>query len=76
VRRSLDTLWRAVLDGLGMLVNQGVIGFRLWTGRDPKPGGDAASTGRGILTKADGDRAKRFARREQDQNPVPSLEGF
>ncbi len=26
-----------VLDGLGMLVNQGVIGFRLWTGVDPNP---------------------------------------
>jgi shikimate dehydrogenase len=26
------------LDGLGMLVNQGVIGIRLWTGRDPDPG--------------------------------------
>jgi shikimate dehydrogenase len=26
-----------VLDGLGMLVNQGVIGVRLWTGRDPDP---------------------------------------
>jgi shikimate dehydrogenase len=26
-----------VLDGLGMLVNQGVIGFRLWTGVDPSP---------------------------------------
>jgi len=25
------------LDGLGMLVNQGVIGFRLWTGIDPDP---------------------------------------
>jgi shikimate dehydrogenase len=25
------------LDGLGMLVNQGVIGIRLWTGRDPNP---------------------------------------
>ena len=24
-----------VLDGLGMLVNQGVISFRLWTGKDP-----------------------------------------
>jgi shikimate dehydrogenase len=24
-----------VLDGLGMLVNQGVIGIRLWTGREP-----------------------------------------
>ena len=23
------------LDGLGMLVNQGVISFRLWTGLDP-----------------------------------------
>ena len=28
----------ATLDGLGMLVNQGVIGVRLWTGRDPDPG--------------------------------------
>jgi shikimate dehydrogenase len=26
-----------VLDGLGMLVNQGVIGVRLWTGRAPDP---------------------------------------
>lgn len=25
------------LDGLGMLVNQGVIGFQLWTGIDPNP---------------------------------------
>ena len=25
------------LDGLGMLVNQGVIGIKLWTGRDPDP---------------------------------------
>jgi shikimate dehydrogenase len=25
------------LDGLGMLVNQGVIGVKLWTGRDPDP---------------------------------------
>ncbi|HEX8199430.1 MAG TPA: shikimate dehydrogenase [Isosphaeraceae bacterium] len=25
------------LDGLGMLVNQGVLGIRLWTGRDPRP---------------------------------------
>ena len=27
----------SVLDGLGMLVNQGVIGFKLWTGVDPDP---------------------------------------
>ncbi|TWT62325.1 shikimate dehydrogenase [Rubinisphaera italica] len=27
-----------VLDGLGMLVNQGVIGFKLWTGVDPDAG--------------------------------------
>lgn len=26
-----------VLDGLGMLVNQGVIGIRLWSGREPNP---------------------------------------
>ena len=26
------------LDGLGMLVNQGVIGFKIWTGCDPDPG--------------------------------------
>jgi shikimate dehydrogenase len=25
------------LDGLGMLVNQGVIGFRIWTGVEPNP---------------------------------------
>lgn len=25
------------LDGLGMLVNQGIIGIRLWTGREPDP---------------------------------------
>lgn len=28
----------ATLDGLGMLVNQGVIGFRLWTGVEPDAG--------------------------------------
>jgi len=27
-----------VIDGLGMLVNQGVIGIRHWTGIDPDPG--------------------------------------
>ena len=26
-----------VIDGLGMLVNQGVIGFKLWTGVEPDP---------------------------------------
>ncbi len=26
-----------VIDGLGMLVNQGVIGIRHWTGVDPDP---------------------------------------
>jgi len=26
-----------VLDGLGMLVNQGVIGIRLWSGCEPDP---------------------------------------
>lgn len=26
-----------MLDGLGMLVNQGVIGIRLWTGIDVDP---------------------------------------
>ncbi len=26
-----------VLDGLGMLVNQGVIGFKIWTNVDPDP---------------------------------------
>jgi shikimate dehydrogenase len=27
----------ATLDGLGMLVNQGVIGIKHWTGIDPDP---------------------------------------
>ena len=27
-----------VIDGLGMLVNQGVIGIKHWTGIDPDPG--------------------------------------
>jgi shikimate dehydrogenase len=27
-----------VIDGLGMLVNQGVIGIKYWTGVDPDPG--------------------------------------
>jgi shikimate dehydrogenase len=26
-----------VLDGLGMLVNQGLIGFKYWTGIDAEP---------------------------------------
>ncbi|MBH55905.1 MAG: shikimate dehydrogenase [Planctomycetaceae bacterium] len=26
-----------ILDGLGMLVNQAVIGFKIWTGVDPRP---------------------------------------
>ena len=26
-----------VLDGLGMLVNQAVIGFNIWTDVDPRP---------------------------------------
>jgi len=35
--RDAETRGCRVLDGLGMLVNQGVIGVRLWTGRDPDP---------------------------------------
>ncbi|MAG93517.1 MAG: shikimate dehydrogenase [Planctomycetaceae bacterium] len=35
--REARALRCTVLDGLGMLVNQGVIGFRLWTGVDPDP---------------------------------------
>jgi shikimate dehydrogenase len=35
--REAEAQGSAVLDGLGMLVNQGVIGIRLWTGRDPRP---------------------------------------
>ena len=30
-------LVRETLDGLGMLVNQGVISFKIWTGVDPDP---------------------------------------
>jgi len=35
--RDAESRGCTVLDGLGMLVNQGVIGFRLWTGVDPDP---------------------------------------
>ncbi len=35
--RDAEARGCVVLDGLGMLVNQGVIGIRLWTGRDPDP---------------------------------------
>jgi shikimate dehydrogenase len=33
--RDAESRGCATLDGLGMLVNQGVIGVKLWTGRDP-----------------------------------------
>jgi shikimate dehydrogenase len=35
--RDADQQGCRILDGLGMLVNQGVIGFRIWTGIDPDP---------------------------------------
>ncbi|MBY0228658.1 MAG: shikimate dehydrogenase [Gemmataceae bacterium] len=35
--RDAEAAGCTVLDGLGMLVNQGVIGVRLWSGRDPDP---------------------------------------
>lgn len=35
--RTAQAAGCTVLDGLGMLVNQGVIGFKLWTGVDPDP---------------------------------------
>ena len=35
--RDAEARGCTVLDGLGMLVNQGVIGIRLWTGLDPGP---------------------------------------
>jgi shikimate dehydrogenase len=35
--RDAEARGCTVLDGLGMLVNQGVIGILLWTGRDPDP---------------------------------------
>jgi len=35
--RDAEVRGCTVLDGLGMLVNQGVIGIRLWSGRDPHP---------------------------------------
>jgi shikimate dehydrogenase len=36
--RTAEAAGCATLDGLGMLVYQGVLGVRLWTGRDPDPG--------------------------------------
>ena len=35
--REAEARGCTVLDGLGMLVNQGVIGIRHWTGVDPDP---------------------------------------
>ena len=35
--REAEAVGCTVLDGLGMLVNQGVIGIRLWTGQEPDP---------------------------------------
>jgi len=35
--REAEARGCAVLDGLGMLVNQGVISIRHWTGVDPDP---------------------------------------
>jgi len=35
--RSAEQTGCRVIDGLGMLVNQGVIGVKLWTGIDPDP---------------------------------------
>ena len=35
--RDAEKAGCVVLDGLGMLVNQGVIGIQLWTGVDPDP---------------------------------------
>jgi shikimate dehydrogenase len=35
--RDAEARGCAVLDGLGMLVNQGVIGIQLWAGQDPDP---------------------------------------
>jgi shikimate dehydrogenase len=35
--RDAESRGCVVLDGLGMLVGQGVIGIKLWTGRDPDP---------------------------------------
>lgn len=35
--RDAEAAGCQVLDGLGMLVNQGVIGVRLWSGLDPNP---------------------------------------
>lgn len=35
--RDAEARGATVLDGLGMLVNQGVLGIRAWTGLDPDP---------------------------------------
>ncbi|SIO18742.1 shikimate dehydrogenase [Singulisphaera sp. GP187] len=35
--REAETRGCRVLDGLGMLVNQGIIGIRLWSGHEPNP---------------------------------------
>jgi len=35
--REAEAIGCKVIDGLGMLVNQGVIGIKYWTGIDPDP---------------------------------------
>jgi shikimate dehydrogenase len=35
--RLADAIGCRTIDGLGMLVNQGVIGIRLWCGKEPRP---------------------------------------
>jgi shikimate dehydrogenase len=35
--RDVQSRSCTVIDGLGMLVNQGVLGIRYWTGIDPDP---------------------------------------
>ena len=65
-----------VLDGLGMIVKQGVVGIRLWTGRDPDPAVMRAAHSRPSSRHRPGERrADLAARPGQGSWRRPALRG-
>ncbi len=50
--RDAEARGCTVLDGLGMLINQGVLGIKYWTGVDADPVRHARGAGRDFFTRA------------------------